>query len=172
MQETRLRKRLTTIAMVLGVAAGSAAIAGATSQTPAPTAPAEDSVEIQEPSYTGSIQAPAEDETLTDAEEEAQLAGLATITPDDAAAAANAAVAGEVVEVELDDENGSVVYSVEIVDANGVQIDVKVDAGDGTILDQQADDDADEGADGADDDDVQHENENEGDNDADAGHED
>ena len=110
---------------------------------PAEAAGAED----QSPSYTSSITAPnvnpADDgtETADDETAEAQaLAGLVTITSDQAMAAALAAVPGTVVQVELDNENGSVVYSVEVDTGNGI-VDVKVDAGNGTILHQDADND-------------------------------
>jgi len=111
---------------------------------PAEAAGAED----QSPSYTSSITAPnvnpADDgtETADDETAEAQaLAGLVTITSDQAMAAALAAVPGTVVQVELDNENGSVVYSVEVDTGNGT-VDVKVDAGNGTVLHQDADNDS------------------------------
>ncbi len=173
--ESKFKKPIYTGAVAIGLALGTMGIASAATTQPAPPAPDETAVEVdvQDPSYDGSIQAPVEDETLTETEEATLLEGLATISADEASEAATAAVPGEVAKVELDDENGSVVYSVEIVDSTGAQIDVKVDAGDGTVLDQQADDESeDESATEADDDDVQHENEHEGDNDVDAGHED
>ena len=170
--ESKFKKPIYTGAVAIGLALGTMGIASAATTQPAPNETAVE-VDVQDPSYDGSIQAPVEDETLTETEEATLLEGLATISADEASAAATAAVPGEIAKVELDDENGSVVYSVEIVDGTGAQIDVKVDAGDGTVLDQQADDDSeDESATEADDDDVQHENEHEGDNDADAGHED
>ena len=159
--KSRFKKRLYTSAVALGLVLGSVGIAAAATGPSEPGAPAEDATEVEEPVYTGSVEAPAEDESLTEAEEAAQLEGLAGITADEAAAAAAAAVGGDVTEVELDNENGTVVYSVEITDAAGVDVDVKVDAGDGAILDQQADDDEGEDAE-ADDDDVQNENEQEG----------
>jgi hypothetical protein len=178
--ESRFKKRLYTATVVVGLALGSVGIAAAASGGSAPADPAPEATDVQEPSYTGSVKAPAEDETLSEADEAAQLEGLASIAADEAAAAASGAVSGTVEKVELDNENGSVVYSVEITDDTGTEVDVKVDAGDGTILDQQADDEADEaelaeeaeGADEADDDDVQHENEHEGEDDPDEGHED
>lgn len=86
----------------------------------------------QMPSYAGSI---AVDQTATDglseADESAALAGQATITSDEAQAAALAANPGAtVIKVELENENGALVYSVEL--SNGA--DVKVDAGNGAIL--------------------------------------
>ena len=182
--ESKFKKPIYTGAVAIGLALGTMGIASAATSQPAPPAPDETAVEVdvQDPAYTGSIQAPvdttetAQDETTTEADEAAeaaQLEGFATISADEASAAATAAVPGEVTTVELDNENGSVVYSVGIVDSTGAEIDVKVDAGDGTVLDKQADDESeDESATEADDDDVQHENEHDGDNDPDAGHED
>ena len=90
----------------------------------------------QTPSYAGSI--PVDQtatEALSEADEFAALAGQATITSDEAQAAALAANPGAtVVEVELDNENGALVYSVEL--SNG--LDVKVDAGNGAILHTEA----------------------------------
>ena len=171
--ESKLKKPLYTGAVAIGLALGTMGLAtAATTQTTPAVDNSAVEADVQDPSYDGSIAAPAEDDTLTDAEETAQLEALATVTADEAAAAASAAVPGEVVEVELDDENGSVVYSVEIVDSSGAEIDVKVDAGTGEVLDQQIDDD-DASSDGdVDGDDIQHENEHEGDNDPEEDHED
>ncbi len=84
------------------------------------------------PSYTGSIAVDqASTEGMTEADESAALQGKATISAADAEAAALAANPGTiVVKTELDNENGALVYSVEL--SNGV--DVKVDAGIGSIL--------------------------------------
>ena len=86
----------------------------------------------QDPAYTGSIPVDqAANEGLSEADESAALAGQATLTSDQAQAAALAANPGAtVVKVELDNENGKLVYSVEL--SNGS--DVKVDAGNGAIL--------------------------------------
>jgi uncharacterized membrane protein YkoI len=86
----------------------------------------------QDLAYTGSVlvdQTAAEG--ISEADESAALAGQATISSDQAQAAALAANPGAtVVKVELDNENGTLVYSVEL--SNGS--DVKVDAGNGAIL--------------------------------------
>lgn len=86
----------------------------------------------QTPSYAGSL---AVDQTATEgmseADESAALQDEATITAADAESAALAANPGAtVVKTELDNENGALVYSVEL--SNGA--DVKVDAGNGSIL--------------------------------------
>lgn len=105
----------------------------------------------QSPSYKASITVPNADGGTEVADSEAAdaqaLSGLAKISADQAKAAALAAVPGTVVKVTLDNENGAVVYSVEVDTGHGV-IDVKVDAGNGAILHQEAGDGSEtEGAD-------------------------
>jgi uncharacterized membrane protein YkoI len=65
--------------------------------------------------------------------ESERLKSLARITPEQAQAAALAQVAGTVKKVELENEDGNVVYGVEIKTADG-ESDIKVDAGDGRVL--------------------------------------
>jgi len=98
-------------------------------ESEAPGAP-DDSV--QDPSYTGSVAVDqAQTEGMSEADESATLQGKATISAADAEAAALAANPGATgVKTELDNENGALVYSVEL--SNGA--DVKVDAGNGSIL--------------------------------------
>jgi len=102
-------------------------------QTPITTTstanPDNDNVNEQYPNYTGSIMA---SETATDE----QLATQANISPDQATAAAlndPTVAGGTVTSVSLDNENGNLVYSVEIVKGS-TSYDVKVDAGTGNIL--------------------------------------
>lgn len=106
--------------------------------------------EEQEPSYTGSIKAPEEQSEAEDQENEAtedqreaaegnKLRGLAKIDQTSAERAALEAVPGTVKETDLESENGFVVYGVEVAGNNGETHDVKVDAGTGEILHQQAD---------------------------------
>jgi len=87
---------------------------------------------VQDPSYTGSIAVDqSQTEGMSEADESAALQGKASISAADAEAAALAANPGAtVVKTELDNENGALVYSVEL--SNGA--DVKVDAGNGSIL--------------------------------------
>jgi hypothetical protein len=82
--------------------------------------------------------------------DDAALAGLAKITPDQAKAAALAAVPGTAGKVELEDEDGNVVFGVEVTTASGSKMDVKVDAGNGKVLAQQADDEGGSETDGPD----------------------
>jgi uncharacterized membrane protein YkoI len=73
----------------------------------------------------------AAEPAVNEADEAAALQGKAAISAADAESAALAANPGtSVVKTELDDENGTVVYSVEL----STGADVKVDAGNGTIL--------------------------------------
>jgi uncharacterized membrane protein YkoI len=94
-------------------------------------------VDEQQPQYTGSITVDeSQYEGMSEADETAALQDKATISADDAQQAALAAnPRTTVVETELDNENGVLVYSVEL--SNGM--DVKVDAGNGTILHTEQD---------------------------------
>ncbi len=87
--------------------------------------------------YASSVTAP--DSSAESGNNDAALAALAKITPEQAKAAALAAVPGKAGAVELEDEDGNVVFGVEVTTADGRTIDVKVDAGDGKVL-AQADD--------------------------------
>ena len=89
--------------------------------------------QTQDPSYKSSVTAP-EQNGQNEAAQSAALQSLAKISPDQARDAALAAVPGTADKVELDNENGNVVYSVTITDASGAKTDVKVDAGNGSVL--------------------------------------
>ncbi|WP_405219111.1 PepSY domain-containing protein [Agrococcus sp. Ld7] len=119
----------------------------------------------EDTAVTGTVEAPPEETAAdgtevetTDAEEDATLRDLATVTPDEAEAAALAAVPGTIREVDLDDEDGFVVYEVEVTAADGTVTGVLIDAGDASVLAQEAedaDDDGDDADDDADDDDTE-----------------
>jgi uncharacterized membrane protein YkoI len=66
--------------------------------------------------------------------DEAQVAEMAKITLDSAMNEALKQVQGEVLKVELENENGYLVYGVEIARPDHQIVDVKVDAGNGKIL--------------------------------------
>jgi uncharacterized membrane protein YkoI len=98
--------------------------------------------DVQEPNYVTSIKDPQTNDETREPEEakeddEAQeakaLEDYVKVTPEDAKNAALAKVPGKVVKVSLDNENGYVVYSVEISTNNGIK-DVKVDAGNGQVI--------------------------------------
>jgi len=137
--------------LVVALLVGSLAMT-AFAQDPTPQAQTEEQADTgpneQFPSYDSSIRVDdAQYEGTSETDEAAALAGLATITPEQAKAAALEANPGAtVVKVELDNENGALVYSVEL--GNG--LDVKVDAGNGAIL-STGQEDADEDADDVDD---------------------
>ena len=100
--------------------------------------------DAQDPAFTGTVPAPAETEQPDGQEtpdgggqEQAALQSLATVSQQQAEQAALVTVPGTVAQTDLDAENGFVVYSVEINGADGTVTEVKVDAGNGTVLDQQ-----------------------------------
>lgn len=127
---------------------GSLSLAPAFAQSAPPAQPT--LLQEEHPRYSGSIQVPEQpDQPGTPHQGEQQeaqaLAGLATITADQANQAALAQVPGATVQnTELENEDGSLVYSVQLVDSAGKAQEVKVDAGNGTVLHTEAD-----GADGA-----------------------
>jgi uncharacterized membrane protein YkoI len=119
---------LTLAKVVSAVSAPKAQVA----QTTTGTTETDSDLDEQNPSYSGSIMV---DQSTTDgmseADEAAILANMATITIDQAKTAALAANPGAtVIKAELDNENGVLVYSVEL--SNGS--DVKVDAGNAAVL--------------------------------------
>jgi hypothetical protein len=70
---------------------------------------------------------------------EAQFAGMAKISMDSAINAALQAVPGKVIRTELENENGYLLYDVEIVKADRQIADVKIDAGNGKVLNIEKD---------------------------------
>ena len=96
----------------------------------------------QQAKYTGSIRVKGEDE--------AGFPGLAKISFDSAMNAALKEVPGSVLKVELENEDGYLVYGVEIVRADRQIADVKVDAGSGKVLKVEADQEDNEGREGED----------------------
>jgi uncharacterized membrane protein YkoI len=101
-------------------------------ETPDSEAPGAPDEGAQDPSYTGSVPVDqSQTDGMSEADESAALQAQATISAADAEAAALAANPGTtVIKTEFDNENGVLVYSVEL--SNGS--DVKVDAGNGSIL--------------------------------------
>ena len=101
--------------------------------------------ELKRPAYTSSIQVKGHGregpgEQQGERSEATRLASLAKIDLAQATAAALAQVHGKVLKAELDDENGNLVYSVEVMTHTREVKDVKVDAGNGTVLHVDADD--------------------------------
>jgi uncharacterized membrane protein YkoI len=117
-------------AMVLLVSAG---VAYATNSSSDANTGRED----EEDSYKGSISAPDQNDS--------SLQQVAKVDQASAEQAALEAVPGTVHEADLEtSDNGYVVYDIEIAGDDGKNHEVKVDAGNGEILHQDLDDEADE----------------------------
>lgn len=146
-QTSKTKKALYGLLAAIGVTAGAAGIAAAATSQSTPstttTATAEKGTEAHDdgdetPTYTSSIVDKAsanetEGAEEDDAAEAARLAKLATVTPDEAKAAALAAQPGTAGKVELESENGNVVYDVEVNTSTGT-VDLKIDAGNAKVL--------------------------------------
>lgn len=149
-----------TIAAASGSPSGNSGQGSAVTGTDTPGAEASESQEGPEgkendkesddPSYTGTVKASfggtdteseGTDGSTQEADEAATLAPLATATEAEARTAATDAVAGTAGTPTLDDENGYVVWSVEVTQPDGTVVDVKVDAGDGSVLVQETGED-------------------------------
>ena len=126
---------------------GGAALAA--QQAPQTTAN-ETKQEQQDPSYKGSVKAPADkagNETAEGKESKAsekaetqKLKGLAKVDQAAAEKAALGAVPGTVKNAALGNENGYVVWDVEVAGQGGKVTDVKIDAGNGKVLAQETGD--------------------------------
>jgi hypothetical protein len=151
-EDERMMKRLLigggiAGALVLAFLLGSLTLGLVLAAPPSPTTTPQATVDNgsngqkSDPAYTGSITVPANQ--ANDANEQAEadaLKALAKISADQAKQAALDANKGATVsKVGLDDENGFLVYSVQLKDASGKAMDVKVDAGNGKILASEAD---------------------------------
>lgn len=149
--KTTVKRAIATGTLVTALALGGTGVAVAT--TGGAATPADSTSSEQDPSYVGTIPAPndgttdeaegtegaeAADDTAAEAAESTALEGLATVTPEEATAAALKAVPGTAASAQLENENGFVVYGIEVTAADGTVIDVKVDAGDGSVLAQDA----------------------------------
>ncbi len=133
-------------AFVAAFLLGSVTLGGAFAQGPSPqpspqaTAQAGSDQQEQQPNDTGSIQVPQNQPGQNEQDEAAALQSQARITADQAKAAALAQLPGATVHaVALENENGSLVYSVQLTDAAGKVQDVKVDAGNARVLHVEAD---------------------------------
>jgi uncharacterized membrane protein YkoI len=90
--------------------------------------------DIQNPSYAGSIKV-ADKDSASESTEASTYAKMAKITPAQATKAALAKVPGTISnKVVLDNENGILVYSVQVKDKSGAIRDIKIDAGNGKVL--------------------------------------
>jgi uncharacterized membrane protein YkoI len=93
--------------------------------------------ETQEPKLSGSITVPQTADTGTEDEaaEAAALKALAKVSEADARSAALAKFPGATVQTAaLGDENGSLIWEINLTDASGAGQEVKVDAGNAAVL--------------------------------------
>lgn len=70
---------------------------------------------------------------------EAEFPSMAKISMDQAVQQALASVQGQVLKTELEDEDGFLVYGVEVVGTDKAIVEVKVDAGSGKVLAMERD---------------------------------
>jgi uncharacterized membrane protein YkoI len=142
MRKRTIATLATTAALALGVI-GTQAYA----ETPPPSAPptgqpqapkpAGTKTETQEPKINGTIPAPkdAAGAETSEANETAALAALAKVSEADARKAALAKFPGATItKASLGDENGFVVWNIELTDASKASQEVKIDAGSGAVL--------------------------------------
>lgn len=140
-----------TAAALLTLGAGGTAIAAQQDTTQATGGQQQgQQAEERDPNIKGTIPAPAEQGEQDEAAESKQFEGLAKIDQKAAEEAALAAVPGTVKDIQLEDENGFVVYGVEVQASDGTLQEVIVDAGSGEVLVQEkADNEANEGPEGS-----------------------
>ncbi len=85
------------------------------------------------PSYTSSVTIPVP--TAGSKPTQAELQAVATVTADQASAAALAGTPGTATKVELKERGGNVVYEVDVTATAGGDFDVVIDAGNAKVLD-------------------------------------
>ena len=88
-------------------------------------------VSAKEAGLTGSIRVKSNSEAV--------LAGMAKVSLDSARKEALKAVPGTVLKAELENENGYLVYGIEIAKVDRQIVDVKIDAGNGKVLKVETD---------------------------------
>jgi len=174
-----MNKKLITMLLVGVLALGGTAVAYAATNTTAPanttdtaqvdTAQPQEAVDVEQPET-----ADAAEKTEADEKDLDPVNTTTVVSQDQAIQIAMASITnGTYKSVSLEDENGVVVFGVEIQSGNNIS-DVKVDANTGAILKSDQDNDAEEqgsdenGTKDKDNDTVEHENDNEDP----AGHED
>lgn len=143
-----------TIAGLMTAAAIAVAVIGTTAyaETPPPSSkpstppsapasgtPASPDTEQEDPSGSGTVEPPKGSGIDNEAADAAALTALAKVSETDAKNAALAKFPGATVTTAtLGDENGTVVWEIQLTDASKVAHDVKVDAGTGAILATEA----------------------------------
>ena len=144
MRKRTIATLATTAALALGVIGTQAYAetpppsAAPSGQPQAPKPATGSNTEAQEPKINGTVPAPKEAAgapEVSEANESAALAALAKVSEADARNAALAKFPGATItKAELGDENGFVVWSIELTDASKAPQEVKIDAGSGAVL--------------------------------------
>jgi uncharacterized membrane protein YkoI len=122
------KKLIAAATVVVGLMSGTSLVLAQANQTQQGG-----QTQANEPVYNSTVKVPnANGETG----EAGMLASQAKIDVTQATAAALKQVPGTVLKTALENENGNVVYSVEVNTASNGVVDVKVDAGNGSVLSQ------------------------------------
>lgn len=135
---------IATAGLILAYLLGSVTLTRTSAQTPQPASPTVISSatndQDEQPGYISSIRIQQDQADVADQTESSALQSQAKITAEQARAAALAQYPGaQIFSVTLENENGSLVYGVQLTDANGHKLDVKVDAGNGKVLHTETD---------------------------------
>ena len=77
-------------------------------------------------------------------DDDVSMAKLATITSSEASRISSVAISGYVIETKLEDENGYLVWKVEMIDGNGHETELMIDAGNGRLLAAEEDEEDDD----------------------------
>lgn len=148
MNETsKAKKGLYGLLAAIGITAGAAGIAAAATSQSSPSTTTTKATTEQGQEHEGHDDGDhitssiidkasaneAEGVEEDDAAEAARLTDLATVSEAQAKEAALAAVPGKVTKVQLESEDGSVLYDVEVITADGTT-DVTIDAGNAKVL--------------------------------------
>ncbi|MGH2459977.1 MAG: PepSY domain-containing protein [Chloroflexota bacterium] len=113
--------------------------ATAASQADQGASTADSGQQDSQPGYTASVTVPQDSTATSEADEAAALQSKAKVTADQAKSTALAQFPGATVQsVGLENENGNVVYGVQLTDKAGAAQDVKVDAGNAKVLNVEA----------------------------------
>ena len=127
----------TGVALGTGSALGSGSASGGDEDSSSITSSVTAPVETEESQDETEANEGAEDEAAEQAAEDAEQRTLLSLATVDAAAARTAAlsaVGGSVTETDLENEDGNVVWKVEIRDHAGLETTVYVDAGNAKVL--------------------------------------
>jgi len=129
------------------IAAGSVALPSVSAFAANTQTKAEQKTTVKSPNYKSSIQLNTQntkdvktENKVDESKSDSALLSKATVTKDQAVNAAKAAYPGYTVkDANVNDENGNLVYDINMFDAKNKSIDVKVDAGNAKVLSADSD---------------------------------